>query len=500
MTGDDPDLPRRQRRKPQAEHLRPRLSRGGKRGVLAADLLAPLRFPFPAMSTPLSRRSFVKSVASLPVLGALGSLQINVRAGDSPLGLVAGNDRINRDRQAALTLLKPTPAQLEHGLRLHADALVFESYGFAPRAAMDGAAFQAFAANGAPEAELVDLREEMAMTRWATDAAERAEFLEAMRIAGVTCIFQNTGEEGSDPLRLMKRLARFTYATDVGRDTCFRATRPDDILAAKKAGKHCLYFTTNGVPLRQEWESTRDELRLIRIFRQLGVRMMHLTYNRRNPIGDGAGEPNDGGLSDFGHMVVAEMNRLGVIVDVSHSGWRTSLEAAKASQRPMVASHTTCGGVYRHFRGKPDEVVRAICDTGGLIGICCISRFLGGNGDIHAFLNHLDYAVKTFGADHVAIGPDISYTSKNEAAERAKVRARAGGRSPLSAAGSKWEHLWPVDDFKPKPQAEQSIAWTNWPLFTVGLVQRGHSDATIRKILGENALRVARANWTEAAG
>lgn len=448
----------------------------------------------------VSRRSFVKSVASLPVLGALSSFNIHVRAADAPNGLVPGHDAINRNRQAALTLLKPTPLQLEHGLRLHAESLVFESYGFAPRAALDGAAFSAAAEAGASDAELVDLREEMSMTRWATAAAERAEFLDAMRAAGVTCIFQNTGEEGSDPLRLMKRLARFTYATDVGREVCFKAVRPDEIVAAKQQGKHCLYFTTNGVPLRQEWESVRDELQQIRLFRQLGVRMMHLTYNRRNPIGDGAGEPNDGGLSDFGHTVVAEMNRLGVIVDVAHSGWRTSLEAAKASRRPMVASHTSCGGVYSHFRGKPDAVVKAICDTGGLIGICCISRFLGGDGDIRAFLNHIDHAVKTFGAEHVAIGPDISYTSRHDAAERAKVRKRADGRSPLSAAGPRWEHLWPADDFRPKPQAEQSIAWTNWPLFTVGLVQRGHSDETIRKILGENTLRVARANWVEAAG
>ncbi|MCE2863903.1 MAG: membrane dipeptidase, partial [Opitutaceae bacterium] len=64
----------------------------------------------------------------------------------------------------------------------------------------------------------------------------------------------------------------------------------------------------------------------------------------------------------------------------------------------------------------------------------------------------------------------------------------------------RWEHLWPVDGFKPKPQAEQTLAWTNWPLFTVGLVQRGHSDETIRKILGENMLRVARSNWQTAAG
>jgi membrane dipeptidase len=298
----------------------------------------------------------------------------------------------------------------------------------------------------------------------------------------------------------MKRLARFTFATDLAADFCPKAVHPDEIVAAKRAGRHCLYLTMNGVPLRQQWESVRDELRLIRIFHQLGVRMMHLTYNRRNPIGDGVGEPNDGGLSDFGHAVVAEMNRLGVIVDVSHSGWRTSLEAARASRRPMVASHTTCGGVYSHFRGKPDEVIRAICDTGGLVGICCISRFLGGDGDIRTFLNHIDYLVKKFGADHVAIGTDVAYTSRHDGTERAKVRPRKDGRSPLAVAGPRWEHLWPVDNFRVQPQAEQSLAWTNWPLFTVGLVQRGHSEETIRKILGENVLRVARANWLGVAG
>lgn len=447
-----------------------------------------------------SRRSFVKIMAGVPFAGALGSFNLHVRATEARAPFGTDNPTIKRARQIALAILKPTPQQLEHGYRLHAESLVFESYGFAPRAALDGERFKAAAASGASERELVDLREEMSMTRWATDAGERQEFLEAMRAAGVTCIFQNTGEEGSDPLRLVKRLARFTHATSLAPEVCAKAAKPDDIVAAKRANRHCLYFTTNGVPLHQRWDNVRDELQHIRIFQELGVRMMHVTYNRRNPIGDGAGEPNDGGLSDFGHAVVAEMNRLGVIVDVAHSGWRTSLEAAKASKRPMVASHTTCGGLYKHFRGKPDETVRAICDTGGLIGICCIPRFLGGTGDINAFLNHIDYVVKKFGADHVAIGPDISYTSRNDVAERAKVPSRKDGRSPLSASGPRWEHLWPVDDFRQSEQAVQSIAWTNWPLFTVGLVQRGHSDETIRKILGENTLRVARANWMETPG
>jgi membrane dipeptidase len=438
-----------------------------------------------------SRRGFIKTCAGLPLLGAAGPFNLLVRGAEAKQPFATDNEKINQGRRIALGVLKPTPKQLAHGLLLHAESLVFESYGFAPRAAVDGDKFKAAIESGASEAELTDLREEMSMTRWATDVREREEFLEAMRAAGVTCIFQNTGEEGSDPLRLIKRLARFTHATDLGREVCAKAVKPDEIAAAKRAGRHCLYFTTNGVPLRQQWESVRDELRLIRIFQELGVRMMHLTYNRRNPIGDGAGEPNDGGLSDFGQAVVAELNRLGVIVDVAHSGWRTSLEAAKASKKPMVASHTTCAGLYKHFRGKPDDTVKAICDTGGLIGICCIPRFLGGAGDIGAFLDHIDYAVKRFGADHVAIGPDISYVSRNEEAERAKIPKRAS-----TGTAARWEHLWPVDDYRPKPHAEQSLAWTNWPLFTVGMHQRGHSDEAIRKILGENILRVARANFT----
>jgi membrane dipeptidase len=442
-----------------------------------------------------SRRRFLQTSIAAAIMSVM-------RAGSSrgdEIGVDTGlfatpNETIRQARRVALAILKPSPKDVAHGLELHASALVFESYGFAPRSAIDGDQFrQAFEA-GASDGELIDLREEMMMARCATDAGERREFFEAFRASGVTCIFQNTGEEGNDPLRLLKRLAHFTAATDLLRDELFKAIRPADVEAAKPSGKLCLAFTTNGVPLSQRWVNERDELRLIRLFRELGVRMMHLTYNRRNPLGDGAGEPNDGGLSDFGYQAIAEMNRLGIIVDVAHSGWRTSLEAARASVKPMVASHTTCAGLYKHFRGKPDDTVRAICDTGGLIGVCCIPRFLGGTGDIAAFLDHIDYAVKRFGADHVAIGTDVAYVSRNEASERAKLTRGRDGRSPLALTGAQWEHLWPADVYQQTAQGVQSLAWTNLPLFTVGMVQRGHSDEDIRKILGGNVLRVWKDN------
>ncbi len=438
----------------------------------------------------LSRRAVLQK---LPLAALAGGWHIHVRA-QSPREIWrTGNAAIDGPRETALKLLQPTQAQIERAWELHFGSLVFESYGFAPRCAVDGEAFNEAVRAGAAADELADLRESMSMNGHTRSEREKTEFFEAFRAAGVTCIFQNAGEEGSDPLRLLKRLAHFTRATDL-QPELVKVVRPSQLQELKESGRVGLCFTGNGVPLRQQWKSVRDELRLIPIFHELGIRMMHLTYNRRNPIGDGAGEPRDGGLSDFGMAVVAEMNRTGVIVDVAHSGWKTSLDAAKASAKPMVASHSACADLYKHFRSKPDEVIRAVCDTGGYIGICCIPRFLGGKGDITAMMDHLDHVLKKFGAEHAAIGVDTAYTSRFDKEERAKVLRRPDGSSALGGSGDRWEHLWPQDDFRTTPEAERSVAWSNWPLFTLGMVMRGHSDDTIRQVLGGNVLRVLAAN------
>lgn len=440
---------------------------------------------------PLSRRTLLRR---LPFAALASSLQIHVRGNESRKPWVTGNPSIDRPREIALSLLQPTQAQIEHAWELHFGSVVFESYGFAPRFAVDGERMNAAIKEGASSAELSDLRESMMMNGGATHERERKEFLDAFHAAGVTCIFQNAGEEGNDPMRLIKRLAHFTRATDMMKPALMKVVTADEITALKKAGHVGLCFTGNGVPLRGAWESVRDELRLIRIFHELGIRMMHLTYNRRNPIGDGAGEPHDGGLSDFGRAAVAEMNKVGVIVDVAHSGWQTAADAAKASSKPMVASHTTCASLYKHFRGKPDDVIKAICDTDGLVGMCCIPRFLGGKGDITALLDHLDHVIKKFGGEHAAIGCDVAYVSRFEKEERAKIQRRPDGSSSLGGSGDRWEHLWPTDDFQATLEAEQSVAWSNWPLFTLGMIMRGHSDDTIRKVIGGNMLRVLGAN------
>jgi membrane dipeptidase len=336
---------------------------------------------------------------------------------------------------------------------------------------------------GAGSRELEDLYTDMLLGRVADDPSQRTEYLDAWKASGVTCVLQNAGEEGNSPLRLLRRLAHCTYLTDVLRDHVSRAATPGDIEAAKKQGRHCLYLTGNGVPLAQEWNSAAEELGYVRLFFQLGIRMMHLTYNRRNVLGDGCAEPADAGISDLGRAAIAEMNRVGVIVDVAHSGWRTSLEAAKASAKPVVASHSGAVAVHRHIRSKPDEVIRAIVDTGGYVGVFSVTPFLGRGGDLNAMLDHIEYLVKQFGADHVAIGTDLAYIPRSADAEYRKA-----GRSPK--ARTRFEAFWPPGALDGK--SHPSLAWTNWPMFTVGMIQRGMSDTDVQKILGGNVMRVAR--------
>jgi membrane dipeptidase len=405
-------------------------------------------------------------------------------------------EAIQHARDVALSILQPSQREIEHGLELHRDAIVCESYGLGLRAAVDGDAVAAAIEAGASMVEIQDMTKDMSMTRCVTDPGEREEYRAAWEASGVTCILQNAGEEGNAPLRLIKRLARYTYVTDMLPDVLRRATTPDDIVAAKKEGRHCMYMMCNGVPLPQDWVSVEEELRYIRVFFQLGCRMMHLTYNRRNVIGDGCAEPGDAGLSDFGRAVVQEMNRVGVIVDVAHSGWQTCLDAAQVSERPVVVSHSCAWALNHHHRCKPDEVIRAVVDTGGTMGITNVPAFLGDKGDIGAMLDHIDYVAGKFGVDHVTIGTDRAYISSSAERETAKIPRRARQRA-------RWEALWQQNDaiYDPRWRQEhqvQSLAWTNWPVFTIGLVQRGYSDDDIRKIVGGNVLRVIREVWPTA--
>ena len=391
----------------------------------------------------------------------------------------------------AKDLLDATDAQVEHGLELHRASVIVDCYGFNPRPHTRAMAerLNELAETASGYRAFESMRAEVQETAAVWDAEAFAQSKTAWDASGVTCIVQNVGRARNVPQTLTS-VARFDHKCDRLRDVAAKALNADDVVAAKASGKHCYVYSLNGVPLFDEWLDGEDDMRPIRDFSRLGVRMMHLAYNRRNRIGDGCTETNPAGLSDFGRDVVAHMNRVGVIVDTAHCSWPTTLDAARASAAPMVASHTTCASIHHHARGKPDEILKAIADTGGFAGMCMIPFFLSERGTIVDLLDHIEHAVKVMGEDHVGVGADSAFNAP--AAHGLTISA------PPGAPKENWWGNWKPGqiEFSDENRCEResgSLCWTNFPYITVGLGARGFSDDAIQKIMGGNFLRVLRA-------
>ena len=393
---------------------------------------------------------------------------------------------MERCRQLALNDLKPTEKELQHGLELHKEAFVFDAYGFMPLAGDKCPRLDQLIREHAGRDELLLAYEEHMMNgAYESNPALRKALAEVWEYAGVDCVFQNSGVEGNSIDGLLKRLSFYTYITDLMPELYERAVFPSQLAGIKDRGHKALYMTTNGVPIPERLVSPQEALSHIGVFAKLGVRMMHLTYNRRNLIGDGCAEKSNAGLSDFGRMVIEEMNRTKVIPDVAHSGLQTSYDAAVVSRKPVVASHTVAGGLSTHYRSKSDKVIEAIKKTGGYVGICAYPAFLQGDLSFNVFLDHIDYVAKKFGVDHVAIGTDHGTC----------IQPWKPENGSLPPGRFIWEQYW--QDREKDLTCEglaadhfDALSWTNWPLFTVGLVKRGYTDEEIRKIIGGNVLRV----------
>ena len=403
--------------------------------------------------------------------------------------------RIDQARERALQLLKPTQAQIDHGLELHRESIVVDAFGFAPYCytAKMVETLNRLNEEGASAGELNDKLLEMRVTDPARDPVALEQYQMAWDASGVIGTMQTCGGGGALE-GTIRHLARFFHDWDHIPQVVQKATRPEDVQKAKEEDRHCQFISLNGLPGDHRLGDLDSALGMIDTCYHLGCRMMHLTYNLRNLIGDGCIERADGGLSEFGYEVVERMNRTGILVDTPHCGRQTTLDAARASAAPMAASHTACESVYPHARGKSDDELKAIVDTGGFVGICCIPGFLAEEGTIVDFLDHIDYLVKVVGVDSAAIGTDVGTvpcdpegvrlkpfprTRQKNRNWRPEQRRTAGGSSEECHSGS--------------------LVWTNWPYFTVGLVQRGYSDDDVRKIIGGNVLRVL-ADVAQSAG
>jgi len=233
-----------------------------------------------------------------------------------------------------------------------------------------------------------------------------------------------------------------------------------------------------------------DDVGRVAEFERLGVRVIQLTYNQANHLGDGSMAPGNGGLTPFGREVVAAINDARVMVDLSHSGERTCLDAIRASREPISINHTGCRALCDLPRNKTDEELRLVADSGGFVGIYYMP-FLDPNGHATAsdVVAHLEHAIAVCGEDAVGIGTDGTVTGIDDLdayrltlADHVAHRRAAG----VGAAGERADTLPFVPDLHGVDQFHRLIEL---------LEQRGHSWARIEKVMGRNFVAYAERIW-----
>ncbi len=234
------------------------------------------------------------------------------------------------------------------------------------------------------------------------------------------------------------------------------------------------------------------QLEPVETFRDLGVRIVQLTYNNRNLVGDGCLEPANGGLSRFGHSVVERLNELGIVVDLSHCSQKTTSEGIRSSNQPLAVTHSGCNAVAPHPRGKDDAELRELAERGGVMGIYLMPFLTPGRAATAAdVLDHLEHAIQVCGEDHVGIGSDLSITPIDGSEEYwSKHREFVSRRieNGIAAPNEDPDILFTVQDLNSPRRME---------LIADGLSARGHSDGRIEKVLGANWLRLFREVWGE---
>lgn len=239
----------------------------------------------------------------------------------------------------------------------------------------------------------------------------------------------------------------------------------------------------------QNTDMIERDLSRLDMFHRLGIRIIQLTYNDRNYVGDGCLEPANGGLSHFGREVVAQMNTLGIAVDLSHCGTQTTADGIAASTKPPLITHSGCREVYRHPRSKEDRELKAMADKGGVVGIY-LMPFIGqgpGPATIDMLMRQIDHAIKICGVDHVGIGSDLSTTPIEETPEYLReAKAFVDGRARRGIAAP--------DETRPL-----YIPELNFPRRIEAIVrsmrQRNHPTEVIEKVIGGNFHRVLKEIW-----
>ncbi|GAB3790336.1 dipeptidase [Virgibacillus kimchii] len=255
----------------------------------------------------------------------------------------------------------------------------------------------------------------------------------------------------------------------------------DDIVQAKENGQIAF------IPSLEASTMIENELDRLDVLYGLGVRSIGIAYSEGNSLGAGLKEPGDGGLTEFGRQAVKRMNKLGLAIDISHSGDKTSMDTIEVSDKPIFITHSGARALWDSKRLKPDDIIKACAEKGGVIGIeAAPHTTITRDQRVHtidSFMAHFEYCANLVGIEHVAFGPDVLF------GDHVGLHNALAGALSISAAHGKneFEKVEYVKGIENPVEAFPNIV--RW------LVKHGYSDEDISKVIGGNILRVLDEVW-----
>lgn len=296
---------------------------------------------------------------------------------------------------------------------------------------------------------------------------DRALF-EQLHAGGVSCVHA-TAAVWEGARRTLDRLITWDRLFRDHADLIMPAACSADVLTARQQGRTAVMLGfQNTAPIE-------DDPGLIPIFHRLGVRIIQLTYNIQNLVGSACFDLDDGGLTRFGRTVIAEMERVGILIDCSHVGDRTTLEAIDAAQGPVAITHANPRWFCDSPRNKPDDVIDALARRGGVIGLTLYPNFIGGaQTSLDEFCAMAAKLVDRIGVEHVAIGSDLACGWSD-----ADLVALRHGRTRPDAPAASWPRWQPW--FRSP---------ADFPRLMDGLAAAGFTDTELRAIMGGNWMRL----------
>lgn len=282
----------------------------------------------------------------------------------------------------------------------------------------------------------------------------------------------------------VKEIAWWDARIAANRQHLIKVRTAEDILEAQRSSRLGVIYGFQNAAMMG------DDAKRVEIFERLGVRVIQLTYNVANQLGDGSMAPENRGLTDFGREVVSELNANNVLVDLSHSGEQTCLDALDASSRPIAITHSGCRALADLPRNKTDEELRLLADKGGVIGIYFMPFLkVGTQPFAEEVVAHIEHAVNVCGEDHVGIGTDGPVTAIDDMpAYRERIREEIARRRAMgiSATGETDDIVPFIPDLKGPDQFRKLAGM---------LSTRGYSDDRIDKIFGLNFLTLMDEIW-----